>query len=110
MIGPRNGGEQLPTNKGFICLNRALKQWIVCFHCSPEPMQHEPRGFLRDPKFTIQLHRGYTLEIRSEQVNSNGPCAIGQPGVLKDRAHPNRELPLVEAIPATVRHAMMLDT
>ena len=52
----------------------------------------------------------FNIEIPDEQVNSNGPRAIGQPEILKDRAHPNREHRPVGAIAATVRHAWMLDT
>ena len=68
----------------------------------PQPMQDEPSRLLRDPDFLGELHRGYALAGRHEQVHRVNPLVQGNMAALEYRAGAHREvfLALVAAVEA----------
>jgi hypothetical protein len=68
----------------------------------PQPMQDEPSRLLRDPNFLGELHRGYALAGRHEQVHRVNPLVQRNVAALEYRAGAHREvfLALIAAIEA----------
>jgi len=68
----------------------------------PEPVQNEPSRLLRDPDLFRQLHAGYALAGRHEQVHRVNPLVQGNVAALEDCAGTHREVlcTLVAAVEA----------
>ena len=61
----------LVAEVGFIHFNGTGEPVIILRYarpCFPDPMQHEPCGFLADIQFPVQLHAGYRLQGSEAQV------------------------------------------
>ena len=59
-----------------------------------EPLEHEPRGFLRDPNLLRQLHRRDALAGRDEQIHGVEPLVQRDMAALEDGRGANGEVRL----------------
>ncbi len=77
---------------GFVNLDDALKLLKVGTACFAQPMQDEPRRFLRDPDFLRKLHGRNALTHRHKQIHCVNPFMQRNVRTFENRAGANREI------------------
>ena len=68
-----------------------------------------PSGLLGHLQVTGQLVAGDSLDVGGDHIPGNGPFSIREIGTLHNGSSLEGEKLLVEAIPATVSHGLVLD-
>src|SRR5579871_395312 len=96
--------SRLAADEGFIYFDMT-GQLAALFSlvCLPNPVKHEPRGFLADSKSAVKLPGGDTVLGIGEEPHRRKPFIQSERGVFKDSANLNGELPLrvvTRALPA----------
>ncbi len=86
----------LPADEGFIHFHFAPKFAAVEFvlHSKPNPMEHEPRGFLGNADSAVDLPGGNAILSVGEKPNHWEPLVQAQGGILENGPNLDGELPL----------------
>jgi len=85
----------LAAYKRFVNLDFAREfSTILALMCKANAMQHEPRGFLSDPKSAANFITGDSVLGIRDEPHARKPLVESQRGILKDRANLDGELPL----------------
>ena len=95
----------LAAHVGLIDLDRAGEQAAFLLPCLPDPVRHEPCGFLANLQIPVQLHRGDALEVRDAEIDSVGPLLERHLGALEGGAGADGEEEV--AGPAAVGHGLL---
>jgi hypothetical protein len=88
------------ADESFVNFNDAFQLFELRSASLSKPVQHEPSGFLRNTDLFRQLHAGYALASRHEQVHRVNPLVKWNMAALEYRTSAHREvfLALVAAI------------
>ena len=99
----------LAADMRLVDLDRAEKLAGLLLEGEPQPVQHEPGSLLADAELAMQPHRRDALDVDREEVNADRPCPVRHFRPRHDGAGAQREKGLALAVPAAVRHALVLD-
>jgi hypothetical protein len=96
---------RLAADECFVNLNDATERRVERFDLRgvAEPMEHEPRGLLRDTKIASELRAGDALLVTSDQPDSDEPLPQWQLGIFENSTDLDGEtLPTVTALVSAI--------